>query len=100
MKREAPKQPAMTYSKRDSKGHIPDKNLINSLWMHTGNNKLYTVIGFVWDCDEDLWKIKYRPHYAETGDKIEYTRSIDNHSGMRGEEPRYVRVTREKDIDE
>lgn len=98
----------ITNNTKDAKGLYRDSKLINSLWMHSGNNKLYIVTGFVWHCDTDEWHIKIKPYFKEHGDVIEYTRSWTNFFGdreVKGKEPtkRFTRVTREsfdEEIDE
>jgi len=86
----------INYNTKDSKGNYREQKMIGTLWMHSGNNKLYTIIGYVWNCVTDEWDFKIKPYFEEKfGDQVEYTRSIENFHGQREGKPRFIRVTRE-----
>lgn len=83
----------INWDKKDKKGQKPDKHIVNKKFLHTGNRKLYVVTGFVWHGDTDEWHVKYRPYnFNEDGKYPEFTRTIENHRGNRGDKPRFIEV--------
>lgn len=37
----------------------------NNMYLHKKNNRVYKVIGIVWDCNSDTWKVSYKLVYAK-----------------------------------
>lgn len=83
----------LDYSCKDSKGQKPDTRIINKKFLHTGNRKLYVVIGYVWHGDTDEWHVKYRTYnFNEDDEYPEFTRTLENHRGKRGDNPRFIEI--------
>lgn len=83
----------LTYSSKDSGQNYTDKHIIGKLFLHTGNNRLYKVVGYIWNGDTDLWHIEYLAYSEDALDSdVKYTRSIQNFNSMRGDKPRFIKV--------
>lgn len=68
-----PHHETLDYTKSDRIGYIPTVAMINKRYFHSKTQRLYEVIGFIWDSDLDRWKI----HYQRAGCVIRFTRLPD-----------------------
>jgi hypothetical protein len=62
-----------SYNQMDSTRKIPNLDLIGRQYRHYGNKKVYTVTGFAWMGERDMWGIV---HQSEDG--VQCVRSIGN----------------------
>jgi len=68
------------YNTFDRAGQRPNKNAIGSRIRHTGNQKIFTIMGFAWDGSTDLW------HFLHVGpDGITITRPLEHLTGARSD---------------
>lgn len=78
----------LDYSIADKHGLVPDKDLIRRKYKHTGNDRVYTVIGFAWNGDSDEWQVLHEG--SDTA--VKFTRSLTDFFGMRNGRPRFIQV--------
>lgn len=78
----------MDFLTPDSKGYVPDPDLIGTKWVHKVRQTTYEIIDFVWHCDNDQWHIQYRS--LSNIYPMTFTRTIDNFLGMKDGSPRYI----------
>ena len=50
-------------------------SLIGTQWMHVGRGSYYEISGFVFDSEQDVWKLKY---FRVDEPALEFTRSFQN----------------------
>ena len=72
----------------DVDGYLPDLSLMGTKWRHSGNQQVYLIFAFVWNCNEDRWAVVH----ARAGSPIFFTRTVQNFFGLREGVPRYERV--------
>ena len=86
----------MTYDRFDTKQRKAPKEMLGTIWLHTGNNKLYRICGFVWNCEDDTWMIKYIPYFADEDEAVEFVRTIEGFNGQREGKPRFIKVSEDQ----
>lgn len=82
-------KPELTFKVPDSRGYVPDLTLIGSQWKHTGNEHVYSIVGFAYNGEDDTWMIQH----TRLGSDITYMRTPSNFFAHRGDKGyRYVRA--------
>lgn len=83
------KAEALTYSTPDINGEVPMLELLGARKRHTGNGKIYTIMGFSWNGATDEWN---NIHVGPDG--IPINRPLDHWTGNRDNgQPRYEEVS-------
>ena len=73
---------SFSFKTEDSTGKVPDQNMIGKRFRDSGNKKVYTVTGFVWDGNRDEWMVVA----SRDGSQVPVARSLKNHAGNRRDE--------------
>jgi hypothetical protein len=69
----------------DKYGNVPDLGMVGKCYRHSGNQKVYEVVGFMWCGDTDMWLIAHI-EVSETGQQVGQVacaRTIGNFKGLR-----------------
>lgn len=81
----------LTLATPDDRGETPDLGLLHTNWRHSGNEKVYEVIAFVWGGADDRWLVLMRSHEPSA---VAVARPLDHLTGRRENgEFRYTHVT-------
>jgi hypothetical protein len=83
-------KPELTLESEDSRGYTPEAHLIGSKWKHLGNGHTYTIVGYVWNGEDDTWMMV---HTRNEITSFQFVRTPINFNGyMSDGRPRYVRI--------
>lgn len=77
----------LTLRTKDKKGYFPKTELISKFFLHTGNNKIYKVVSYVFHGDTDEWHILYK-----NDEGMYCSRTIENFFGKRGTVDRFIQI--------
>jgi hypothetical protein len=81
----------LRFTTPDSNGAVPDTNLIETLWQHTGNSVIYQLFDFGWNGADDTWMLMMAS--TEDEDTPAILRPLDHLEGNRDDgSKRYVQV--------
>jgi len=80
------RDPDFSYETPDSLGRTPDFRLVGRRLRHLGNQKIYTIRGFAWMGERDVWGFTH-----DSEDEVLCCRPLDHLDGVRSDgQPRYM----------